>query len=237
MACKVLLFDIDATLLLSGNAGGRALNRTFFELYGIPGAFDIVRPHGKTDPMIFREMLAAWMPDRPPERELEKIAERYLEYLEEELDTSPGFRVMPGVKPLLEALAGEPTLALGLATGNLERGAWLKLRRGGLDGFFRFGGFGSDAEDRAELVRIAVVRAENHLGRRVVPAQDVYVIGDTDRDIRCGREAGTRTVAVATGPSGPEELARHGPDHVFRDFSDVKRAVEFFCSLGGEPGL
>jgi len=233
MAPKVLLFDIDATLLLSGNAGGRALNRVFLELYGVPGAFDFVRPHGKTDPMIFREMLAAWTPDLPPDPELARIGERYLDYLEEELEASPGYRIMPGVKPLLDALSQMPTLALGLATGNLERGAWLKLRRGGLDGYFRFGGFGSDAEDRAELVRVAVERAENHLGRTVVPAEDVYVIGDTPRDIRCGREVGTRTVAVATGTSGVEELALHGPDHVFRDFSDVEGAVSFFRSLDG----
>jgi len=231
MTAKVLLFDIDATLLLSGNAGGRALNRVFLELYGVPDAFDHIHPHGKTDPMIFREMLDAWRPDVPPGPEVARMGERYLGYLEEELEDSPGFRIMPGVTQLLEALSSVPTLVLGLATGNLERGAWLKLRRGGLEPYFRFGGFGSDAEDRTELVRIAVERAESHLGRRVVPAEDVYVIGDTPRDIRCGKEAGARTVAVATGTTGVEELARHGPDHVFRDFSDVEQAVGFFCSL------
>lgn len=230
MAPKVLLFDIDATLLLSGNAGGRALNRLFLEFYGIPAAFDPIRPHGKTDPMIFREMFRTWMPDTDPEPELARVTERYLIYLEEELRDSPGYRLMPGVVPLLDALSGEPSLVLGLATGNLEPAAWLKLARGGLDGYFRFGGFGSDAEDRTRLVRVAMERAGTHLGN-AVPGDDVYVIGDTPRDIRCGKEAGARTVGVATGKSSVEELAGHGPDHVFQDFSDVPGALAFFRSL------
>jgi len=233
MTTKVLLFDIDATLLLSGNAGGRALNRVFLDLYGIPGAFDHIRPHGKTDPMIFREIFETRKPDLPPDPEMGKVTERYLGYLKEELQDSPKFRVMPGVKPLLEALSRVPSLVLGLATGNLEPAAWLKLGRGGLDPYFRFGGFGSDAEDRTELVRIAMERAGSHL-KRQVPGEDIYVIGDTPRDIRCGKEAGARTVAVATGKNGVEELSRHGPDHVFEDFSNVQDAVDFFSSLGDE---
>jgi len=230
MAAKVLLFDIDATLLLSGNAGGRALNRLFLELYGIPAAFDPIHPDGKTDPMIFREIFRTWKPRMDPEPEMGRVAERYLAYLEQELRDSPGFRLMPGVKPLLEALSGEPSLALGLATGNLEPAARLKLGRGGLDPYFRFGGFGSDAEERTRLVRVAMERAGEHLGAPV-PARDIYVIGDTPRDILCGKEAGARTVAVATGKSSARELASHGPDHVFQDFSDVREALTFFRSL------
>jgi phosphoglycolate phosphatase len=232
MTRKILLFDIDATLLLSGNAGGRALNRVFFDLYGIPGAFDQIQPHGKTDPMIFREIFEAKRPGFPPEPEMDRVAETYVAYLEEELRDSPSFRLMPGVKPLLDALSRISFLTLGLATGNLEAGAWLKLARGGLDSYFRFGGFGSDAEDRTEVVRIAMERAAGHLGIPV-EGKDIYVIGDTPRDILHGKQAGARTVGVATGNSGVEELCRYEPDHLFEDFSRVEEAVEFFGSLAG----
>ncbi len=230
MTRKVLLFDIDATLLLSGNAGGRALNRVFDRLYGMKGAFDHIQPHGKTDPLIFREMFEPRGPEIDPDAEMEKVAELYLIYLEEELQDSPRYRIMPGVPELLAALSTRPSLVLGLATGNLEKGAWLKLGRGGLESYFRFGGFGSDAENRTELVRIAMERARDYLGTHV-PAEDIYVIGDTPRDILHGKEAGARTVGVATGKSGVEELSRHGPDHVFRDFSDTAEVLRFFDSL------
>ena len=227
---KVLLFDIDATLLLSGNAGGRALNRTFDHLYGIKGAFDDIRPDGKTDPLIFREIFRTKRPEIVPEREMEKVAEIYVAFLEEELRDSPKFRVMPGVPELLEALASRSALVLGLATGNLEKGAWMKLGRGGMDPYFHFGGFGSDAENRTELIRIAMERARGYLGNHV-PGEDIYVIGDTPRDILHGKEAGARTVAVATGKSGVDELSRHGPNHVFADFSDTAEVLRFFDSL------
>jgi phosphoglycolate phosphatase-like HAD superfamily hydrolase len=230
MTTKVLLFDIDATLLLSGNAGGRALDRVFLDLYGVHGAFEHIQPHGKTDPMIFREIFKTRNPDVPPDPEMEKVTKCYLGYLKEELQDSPQYRVMPGVKPLLEALSNIQSLVLGLATGNLEPAAWLKLGRGGLDPYFQFGGFASDSEDRTELVRVAMERAGKHLGRRV-PGEDIYVIGDTPRDIRCGKQAGARTVGVATGKSGVEELSSHGPDHVFEDFSNTQEAVDFFKSL------
>jgi phosphoglycolate phosphatase len=230
MTRKVLLFDIDATLLLSGNAGGRALNRVFDRLYGMKGAFDHIQPHGKTDPLIFREMFEPRGQEIDPDAEMEKVAELYLIYLQEELQDSPRYRIMPGVPELLAALSTRPSLVLGLATGNLEKGAWLKLGRGGLASYFRFGGFGSDAENRTELVRIAMERARDYLGNHV-PVQDIYVIGDTPRDILHGKEAGARTVGVATGKSGVEELSRHGPDHVFQDFSDTAEVLRFFDSL------
>ena len=227
METRVLLFDIDATLLRAGNAGTRALNRTFEELYGVRGAMDPVRPHGKTDPLIFREILSAARPDIDPDPEFPRIAGVYLGYLEEELQNSPLFRLMPGVRELLAALSQVPGLALGLATGNLEEGAKLKLQRGGLDGYFSFGGFGSDAEDRTELVRTAVRRAEVYLGAPV-PLSCVYVIGDTPRDILHGKAAGALTVGVATGACDVSELSRHGPDFVFEDFSNTNGMVEFF---------
>jgi len=221
---RVLLFDIDATLLLSGGAGRRALDKTFFELYGVPAAMSDVKPDGKTDPLIIREIFQQKLPALVPEREFQKVAKVYLEYLEVEVETSPGFCLMPGVKELLERLSAIESFALGLATGNLEQGAWIKLRRAGLDGYFRFGGFGSDSEDRTEVIRAAMRRAGVFLGRHVSPTS-VYVIGDTPRDIVHARNAGVGAIAVATGRSSVEELMNYAPDHVLEDLSRTEDVI------------
>jgi phosphoglycolate phosphatase-like HAD superfamily hydrolase len=226
-AKKVLLFDIDATLLKTGWAGLRALNRVFDRLYGVKEATNGIRPGGKTDPLIIRELVEKRCPDLDPDREIPRVAEIYVEYLAEEVEISPGFQVMPGVPELLEALSRIPHLVLGLATGNLEQGAYIKLRRAGLGAYFSFGGFGSDSENRTELVLAAIRRAGDHL-KGEVPLDSVYVIGDTPRDILCGKEAGARTVAVATGGSSVEELGKYEPDHLFEDFSSTNSVVQIF---------
>ena len=226
-APRVLLFDIDATLLKSGHAGLRALDRTFEALYGVTKATEGLRPDGKTDPLIFREMLGRTRPDLEAEAELSRVGELYVRHLREEVRHSPGFHLMPGVEALLEALSRMPSVRLGVATGNLEEGARIKLGRAGLDHYFAFGGYGSDAEDRSELIRAAIRRAEAYLGGPVEREQ-VFVIGDTPRDVRHGQAVGARTVAVATGNSGVEELANCGPDHLFEDFTRTAEVTRVF---------
>jgi len=228
MRSKVLLFDIDATLLLSGHAGTRALNRTFQRLYGIEDAMLDIRPDGKTDPLIIREVLDKGLPNVDPESEIPRVARTYLEYLKGEVENSQGFHLMPGVKELLEKLSRIDSLALGLATGNFEEAAWIKLRRGGLDSYFCFGGFGSDAEDRTELIKIGIRRGEHFIGKQV-PRECVYVIGDTPRDILHAREAQVKTVAVGTGRANLEELSNYGPDYLLPDLSSTDDVIRIFC--------
>jgi len=140
---------------------------------------------------------------------------------------------MPGVPELLEALSRIPRIGLGLATGNLEDGAYIKLRRAGLGSYFSFGGFGSDSENRTEVVLAAIRRAGEHL-KEEVPLDTVYVIGDTPRDIVHAKEAGVRTVAVATGSSDAEELSRYDPDYLFKDLSQTNQVVETFLPVSCE---
>ncbi len=116
---------------------------------------------------------------------------------------------------------------LGLATGNLESGARIKLQRAELDSYFSFGGYGSDAENRTELIQVAIQRAEQHVGGEV-PLDIVYVIGDTPRDIKHAKEAGVKTVAVATGKSDLDELAGYYPDHLFQDLSCTADLMRMF---------
>lgn len=224
---KLLLFDIDATLLKTGYAGLRALDRAFERLYSVPEATKGICPAGKTDPSIIREMLDKSVPNLDPGREMPRVVGLYVKYLGEEVEVSPGFHVMPGVPELLEELSRTPHLVLGLATGNLEEGAYIKLRRAGLESYFSFGGFGSDSENRTEVVLAAIRRAKDHL-KGEVPPDSIYVIGDTPRDILHAKEAGVRTVAVATGGADTEELGRYEPDHLFEDFSCTSRVVEIF---------
>jgi phosphoglycolate phosphatase len=213
---KLLLFDIDGTLVSTGGAGVRALNRAFCQVVGIVNAMDGIRLHGKTDPAIIREVFNAR--EVPSLRaSFDQILAAYVEFLPEEVERSTQYRVLPGILSFLQDFHRRPDLVFGLATGNVERGARIKLARGKLNSFFTFGGFGSDAESRTELVRCAAESGVRHAGRDIEP-QDVFVIGDTPRDIDAGREAGFRTVGVATGYYSAEQLRAAGADLTLSDF-------------------
>jgi phosphoglycolate phosphatase-like HAD superfamily hydrolase len=142
--------------------------------------------------------------------------------------------LMPGVREFLAAAAAADGVALGLLTGNTREGARIKLERFDLNGYFPFGAFGSDSEDRNALVPIALARASVHFGKPVPGGRDVVVLGDTERDIECGKAHGTVTIGVATGGTSAETLARAGADRVFADLSDARAVVE--CIVRGDGG-
>lgn len=227
----LVLFDVDGTLILTGGAGIRAFQRTFRELFGIEAVTDGIRFHGRTDPDIIEDLFTAGLGRLPTPAEIQAICNRYLPYLHEEVCHSPGYRIMPGLPDLLEMLAGRPEFRLGLATGNLERGARIKLSRADLNRYFSFGGFGSDARDRTALIQKAIERGTSVLGQSN-EAIRVVVIGDTDLDITCGRKAGATTVAVATGSDSWETLLQAAPDHLLKDLS---RPEELLAILSTPP--
>jgi phosphoglycolate phosphatase-like HAD superfamily hydrolase len=213
---KLLLFDLDGTLVTTGGAGVRALDRAFFQVAGIVHAMDGVRPHGKTDPAIIREVFTLRGAGNFSDL-IGQILDAYVGFLEEEVRQSSMYRVLPGIIHFLKEFHGRRDLALGLATGNVERGARIKLERGRLNSYFAFGGFGSDAENRTEVVRRAAEKAARYTGECVDPA-DIFVIGDTPRDIDAGRESGYRTVGVATSDYTRQDLEAAGADLVLSDF-------------------
>lgn len=212
---KLLLFDIDMTLISTGGAGIRALGEAFEAVLGLPEALHGVRPHGKTDPAIVREACVGQGVAVTPEL-VDRVLAAYLSFLEGEVRSSSTYRVLPGVVELLERAAG-PDVGIGLATGNVEHGARIKLDRGALNRFFGFGGFGSDSEDRAEVVRTAARRGRESTGSEIA-REDTFVIGDTPMDVRAGRAAGFRTIAVASGSYRSDELEKAGADYVLPDF-------------------
>ncbi len=222
-----VLFDIDGTLILSGGAGARALDRVFFSLHGLSNAVDGIRFEGMTDPAIVREAFAQAAGREPTAREMSDLFAAYIPVLREEVVASRGFSVMPGIESLLEHLARRDDVLLGLVTGNVEPAAWIKLARPRLDRHFRFGGFGSDSEFRDHLTRIGIARG-HALARRLDGARAhsgdapprAIVIGDTLHDIRAARAVGAYCVAVATGSTPIETLAAHAPDLLLRDLSD-----------------
>ena len=178
---------------------------------------------GKTDPQIAREVLgAAGIAEREIEAGLPALFDAYLTRLHLGLGAEEDApRVLPGVVKLLDALDGHGRVVLGLLTGNLARGAELKLEAAGLDGRFAFGAYGSDSAHRPDLPSFAVARARAS-GVRV---ESLVVVGDTPLDVACGRAAGARTVAVATGGFGVADLTACGADVVLRDFEDTTRTL------------
>jgi phosphoglycolate phosphatase len=223
---RLVLFDIDGTLLWTDGAGRRAIHRALIEVFGETGPSD----HwfdGKTDPQIVRELMRiVGRDDAHIDERMAPLFARYVGCLQEEL-RDPNHRAapLPGVPELLRALSARTDVALGLLTGNLIEGARAKLTAVGIDpALFVVGAFGSDHEERPELPAIAQRRANEALGVNVRGA-DVVVIGDTPADVRCGRGIGARAIGVATGRYSVDELAAHGADAVFADLTDTDAVV------------
>ena len=223
MKRRLVLFDIDGTILLSGGAGRRAITAALSEAVGDVGAFHGIRFDGKTDPQIVGELLAAAGHAGPhDEARVAELCERYVTLLEQELSgPATGTVVMPGVPELLDELEQNDAVVLGLLTGNLARGARLKLSAAGISpDRFRVGAFGSDSAHRPALPAVAAKRAEPLFGR--VPAgEEVVIIGDTPADIYCGAGIGARALGVATGGYPVDALAACAPHTVFADLSDT----------------
>lgn len=219
---KLLIFDIDATLLLSGGAGARALDRAFEEVTGTPNGMEGIRFQGMTDYAIIRQMGQLHRNEEPSQKQMDTIRSLYAKYLIPELEPGPGFRVLDGVVELLDRLTDNPVYHLGLATGNFAETGNLKLRRGQLDHYFHFGGFGSDSEVRPELTKVAVQKGREHASAPDLSRESVYVIGDTIYDIRSGNEAGARTIGVATGSTSAQELAREGAFAVMENLTSIE---------------
>lgn len=220
---KLLLFDIDGTLLTTNGLGREAVEAALLATQGRPISARRVSFSGKTDPQIFREILRAEVEDVALDAAVTAALAAYQDEMHRRIGAAEVV-MLPGVRPLLDRLAtAEATL--GLLTGNLRPMAYLKLGRLGLDGFFPFGAFGCDDEDRNGLPEVAVARAEAHTGRRYA-GREVVVIGDTPRDVACGRAAGAFTVAVATGRYGRDDLAAHRPDLLLDTLEEAERLLE-----------
>jgi len=215
---KLILWDIDGTLIVSHGAGVRAMERAFTQRFGRPGDLGRIDWAGRTDTWITGEVLRQNGLPATPEN-CQGFLEAYLELLPGELRDGPQGQVLPGVLELLETLHRRDDVAQGLLTGNLRRGAQLKLTHYRVWHFFEFGAFADDSPLRNDLGPHALRRArERHRGD--FSPDRTFIIGDTPHDIECGKVIGARTIAVATGQYRVAELAPHHPTAVFENFAD-----------------
>jgi len=221
---RLVLFDIDGTLVSAGAISARVFGEALLQAFGTTGDAERFDYSGKTDPQIVRELMrGAGFSDE----EIDARRPRALEDYRTRLATSirPEHVIpKPGMGPLLEALDRQPGVTLALLTGNLEPTARLKLQPVDANRFFPFGAFGSDDEDRYRLPRVALARAREEVGVSF-EGPDVVIVGDSVHDVRCGRDLGVRAVAVATGRTPAARLAEERPAALLSDFSDTDAAV------------
>jgi phosphoglycolate phosphatase len=233
---RLILFDIDGTLLHTHGAPRRAFHRALLEVYGTAGPIDSLEFDGKTDPQIARELLThAGLETAEIDRGLDRLFDAYLRELDLEF-ALPEHRttVLPGVADLLMALESRAADALvGLLTGNILEGARRKLESCGLADRFAFGAYGSDSEHRPELPAIALERARALTGRSF-SGRHTVIIGDTPHDITCGRALGVRAAGVCTGRHDRAALAAAGADIVLGDLSDTGAVIDWL--LGATNG-
>jgi len=223
---RLVLFDIDGTLLSSGGIGRASMQLALTETFGSPGD-PAYRYDGKTDKQIVRDtMRLEGHSDEHIDSQMPLLIDRYLDGLKERID-SRKFDVRPlaGVLEILDALEARNDIVLGLLTGNVERGARAKLTAAGIDpDRFRVNAFGSDHEHRPQLPAIAARRFGETLGLEV-PGEKVIVIGDTPADIECGRELGARAIGVASGHYSVADLEKHSPYAVFQSLADTQKVL------------
>ena len=227
MRPTVFLFDIDGTLLLTGGAGRRAMRAAFGDLHGEhgPAALDFAFA-GMTDRAIVRTGLHALGVSDADTAAIDGLLDAYLARLADEVARTEKYEVMPGVLGTLEWLSALEGIAIGLGTGNVKKGAYVKLARGSLDGSFAFGGFGCDAEDRTELLRVGAARGAAALGLAAGGCR-VVVIGDTPKDVAAAHGIGAECIGVGTGGFEPGTLLELGADSAFAtlEHDDVREAL------------
>lgn len=226
---KLVLFDIDGTLVRDNGAARDAFADALKEVYGHSSVLDGFDFSGRTDPEITWMVLEkSGLSEEVVEEGLEKLWIHYLKGLEERIDHN-SIRVMPGIANLLDALERRDDVILALLTGNIEPGARTKLSPFDLNRFFPFGAFGSDSRLRNELPPIALTRAREH-GHEHLSLEDIVVIGDSIYDVRCAVPHGARSIAVATGVTSAEILRAESPDHFFETLEDTGSVVEVICA-------
>lgn len=231
MIKKLVLFDLDGTLVTTGAAGRAALIKAVTQLYGKEPKFEHNFISGRTDSDNFSLVYQLIKHKKPSKTEVKKINDKYLELLPLEIQKArkqKRYLLIPGVKKLLEKLAKEKDIALGLGTGNVKRGAEIKLEPSGLLKYFTFGGYGEDGHTREEMLKAAVKRAEKKFKTKFTPDQ-VYIVGDTHRDVLAAKACGYHSAALTCGFGDPKLLQRAAAELQLDNFNDSKT---FYVWLG-----
>jgi phosphoglycolate phosphatase-like HAD superfamily hydrolase len=235
---KLLLFDIDGTLINAAGVGSRALKKAMRRLFDVDESFFHVKMDGLIDNQIIRIMLeqaGVISPTQTPadaqkyDSIVPSVFRAYLEILHDEIH-APAHKenasILPGVLPMLNRLDQQENIYLALLSGNIRRGAQLKLAPFDLNRYFLFGAFGEEGKTREELVAVAIYRAMQIIGI-LFRQSDIYIIGDSVRDVQCARPYGIRTISVATGGTRSAELEKEMPDLLLQDLTDIETFTNF----------
>lgn len=215
---KVVLFDIDETLVHTGGAGARSWAWAFDQLHGVLADIGDHSSAGETDPQVGRETFRAVLHRDPSHDELSRLYAKYLWHLAEDIWTSEEYRVMDGAEDLLRRL-GEAGVLIGVISGAMEGAAHLKMQPGKLNRYFIFGAYGSDSPDRAELTRLGIGKGARLHGHDLTK-DEVYVVGDTPRDIEGAHAAGATGIGVASGHYDVDELRAAKADYVLGSLTE-----------------
>ena len=218
---RLVLFDIDETMISSDGAGRRAFARVLKREYGIAEEIGQISMSGKTDPQILKEIFEFVQKGHlHTDETLESFYQHYLDILKEEVLASTTYIIHPGIPALLEQLELDQNAYLGLVTGNIEPGARVKLDRVNLNNYFPVGAYGSDSANRLDLPAIAVERAKEHY-KQDFDKDEVVVIGDSINDILCAKHYGAKCIAVNTGKTSRADLEAYNPEYLFANLSDT----------------
>jgi len=218
---KIIIFDIDGTLLSGAGAGKLAFEKIFLELFQKEKVWKNIIPDGKTDPIIMDELARMVLGRELTQEEHHEMALLYVQYFQETIKQVAPAEIKPGIERLLGRLA-EKKIPMGIATGNFEIPAWLKLEQAGLSQFFSFGGFGSDSRNRVELTRVALKRGRDS----VQGASEFLLVGDSIHDIHAAKALSIPILAVATGKTAQQDLKKEAPDFFLNDLSDTKKVLD-----------
>jgi len=219
---RLVLFDIDGTLVRTGGTGIKAFARTFATIFGVHEGIEKIRFAGRTDVSLVREMFTLSNISHSEEN-FRRFFDTYVHWLDHLMKDCDG-DVCPGVMEFireLEQLSHPPLI--GLLTGNLKLGAEIKLRHFKLWDVFQTGAFADDHEDRNQIAVVAKERGSRVLNQKL-PGEQIVVIGDTAHDIRCARAIGAKVIAVATGGETLDELKKHDPDWAVKDLTVIRAA-------------
>ncbi len=223
---KLVLFDIDGTLIYPGKGARIALKKSIYKNFGINVKVTYNNTAGKTDRWIVQDVLKeAGIEQNLIKNKMSDISADYLIFIKEEYNKNNDAKVFPGVKEILEELNRMENIYLGLITGNIEQGARIKLSPFDINKYFPFGAFGSDAIYREELVDIAVERAEQ-LYNNSFFGKNIVIIGDTVNDVLCGRKVGAKSIAIVNHSEFIEDIKKANPDFLFTGFKNVNKVIE-----------
>ncbi|MCX7642051.1 MAG: HAD hydrolase-like protein [Elusimicrobiales bacterium] len=221
---KIVLFDIDGTLIKAGGAGMRALNNAIVELGGPKNICNYFELQGVTDKVNFKNAFYFAFRRKPNRVEFKNLSDLYLKHLPKEVENSISngkYVKINGIDYFLKYLSEQPNVFIGLGTGNLREGAYIKLAPSKLSHYFLFGGFGKDYEKREDML-LAAVKSASKITKTNINPNQVYVIGDTEKDIVAAKNCGFHSACVLDGFGDINKIIKSGPELIEKDFSNLK---------------